>query len=194
MGIDLKHLSLQQRQLAHTIRSPTQKYLTRWISMAQINGGTPTGGRPSAWVPLSSRRLSPGHLPLLRLSIRNRRRSAEASDRRCSDSSAATTSSASSNRAFSAGENLCRRLPRSPAASAVAVGFDASKGSGVGPAAVAATLSRTTAAVKRRFVGLMAGRGAPAGLNSTGRSNVRNGRQYWPGGKGGTIVGRQDVA
>lgn len=34
----------------------------------------------------------------------------------------------------------------------------------MGPAAVATTLSRTTAAVNKRFVGLMAGRGAPAGL------------------------------
>lgn len=45
------------------------------------------------------------------------------------------------------------------------MGTDAEVGSGVGPAAAAATLSRTTAAVKRRFVGLMAGRGAPAGLD-----------------------------
>lgn len=44
------------------------------------------------------------------------------------------------------------------------MGADATVGSGVGPAAAAATLSRTTAAVKIRFVGLMAGRGAPAGL------------------------------
>lgn len=42
------------------------------------------------------------------------------------------------------------------------MGADAAVGSD--PLAAVATLSRTTAAVKRRFVGLMAGRGAPAGL------------------------------
>lgn len=35
----------------------------------------------------------------------------------------------------------------------------------MGAAPASTTLSRTTAAVKRRFVGLMAGRGAPAGLD-----------------------------
>lgn len=124
--------------------------------------------------------MSPGPL-LLRLSTKKRRRSAEASDRRCSDSSAVTTSSASSRRAFSAGENLCRRLPSPPPLS-VAEGVGGINGSGVGPSAAVSALSRTTAAVNRRFVGLMAGRGAPAGLVCGHCQRSKSSR----GGKGGT--------